>query len=116
MTADRCTRRTRTSVASPRAAAILDGKAGGFDETFPALDLVLDLRLELRAGFARDLESLRLELLSHGGIGVRRLGGLGEPPEHIVGHPLFDQQAEPDFGGEFRIAPLGESRSEEHTS
>src|SRR5438552_19074216 len=40
--------------ALPRAAAILDGKAGGFDETPPALDLLLDLRLELRAGFARD--------------------------------------------------------------
>src|SRR5262249_10204211 len=99
---------------SLRAAAILDGKAGGLDEAAPAFDLLLDLALELRTGLARDLEPLRLEFLFHGGIGMRRLGGLGQPFEDVLRHAVLHEQAEPDLGGEFAIAELRECRHMRH--
>src|SRR5215813_3009561 len=99
---------------SLRAAAILDGKAGGLDEAAPALDLLLDLALELRTGLARDLEPLPLELLFHGGIGVRRFGGLGQPIEDLLGHAFLHQEAEPNLGREFGITELRESRYLRH--
>src|SRR5262249_41592110 len=95
---------------SLRAAAILDGKAGGLDQAAPALDLLLDLGLELRTGLARDLEPSRLELLFHGGIGVRRFGSLSQPFEDVLRHALLHEQTEPDLGGEFRITELCECR------
>src|SRR6516164_4795855 len=91
-------------------AAVVGAETGSLDQAPPALDRLLDVELELRAGLARNIVALRFKFFAHGRIRMRSLRGLQQTAGDVGGRAALDKQPEPDLCREFWIAELREAR------
>src|SRR6516225_482537 len=96
------------------AAAVIGTETGSLDQAPPALDLLLDVDLELRADLPRNIVALRLELFTHGRIRMRCFRGLQQALGDVGGRAAPDKQSEPDLSSKFGIAELREGRHSGH--